>query len=353
LQQKAAEVKAKAAAVNAKIENAKKELDKAKAQVEKAKATLKKATEYWDKMKEKLPDFSKGADLLQQYLPKLPEVASIATAIKAFPAIDSIANASQVVNAFSSSIPNSFENASFNNVFTSDATSSATNTGAVKSGSVSVSASGGGGMGVVNGDSRIGTVNVQKVIVSLPDMSDKNPNEPKKQNNNTVAPQPANIKPVGSKPDSVARKQAIELAIAKNKAEREMKLAAKKLQQQVDNEADRKKVESLRREAEEKMLKKALDDKSKKDGEHKKQISEGTHAILSGLGFIPGAGTIAGVLDTSLYAIEGDWTNAGISALAMIPVFGSIAKIGVKNGKKVLEISEEGLHQLINWIKTN
>jgi ABC-type transporter Mla subunit MlaD len=244
LQQKAAEIKAKAEAVKAKIEKAKQDLDKAK-------AALQKASALWAKMKEKLPDFSKGADLFQQYLPKLPEIASIAAVIKAFPAIDSIVNASQVANAFSSSITNSFANISFNNVFANNSTSSVTQTGAIKAGSASVSASGGGGMGVVNGSSRIGTITVQKVSVSLPDMSDKNPNEPKKQNNNTVAPQPTSIKPVRSKPDSMARKQAIEMAIAKNKAEREIKLAAKKLQQQLDNEADRKKVEEKRKQQEE------------------------------------------------------------------------------------------------------
>jgi ABC-type transporter Mla subunit MlaD len=254
LQQKAAEIKAKVADVKAKIEKAKQDLDKAK-------ATLQKASALWDKMKAKWPDFSKGADLFQQSLPKLPEVASIAAIRKAFPAIDSIANASQIANlpianAFSASITNSFANASSNNVFTNNTTSSITQISAVKAGSASVSASGGGGMGVVNGSSRIGTVTVQKVSVSLPDMSDKNPNEPKKQNNNAVAPQPTSIKPVGSKPDSMARKQSIEMAIAKNKAEREMKLTAQKLQQQIDNEADRKKVESLRWETEEKMLKK-------------------------------------------------------------------------------------------------
>jgi ABC-type transporter Mla subunit MlaD len=175
LQQKAAEIKAKAAAVKAKIEKAKQDLDKAK-------AALQKASAYWDKMKEKLPDFTKGADLFQQYLPKLPQVASLAAVSKAFPAIDSVANANQVANM---PIANLFDN----NVITNDAASSVLKTGAVKSGNVSVSASGGGGMGVVNGDSRIGTVTVQKVSVSLPDMSDKNPNALKKQGNTSITPQ--------------------------------------------------------------------------------------------------------------------------------------------------------------------
>jgi Domain of unknown function (DUF4280) len=156
-----------------------------------AKKDLEKAKAYWNKMKEKLPNFSKGADLLQQSLPNLPEVASIAAISKAFPAMDSIVNASQVANlpianAFSSSITNSFNN----NTITNDSTSSVTQTGAVKGGSVSVSASGGGGMGVVNGNSRIGTVTVQKGSVSLPDMSDEKFNEPKKQLQKPVIQRP-------------------------------------------------------------------------------------------------------------------------------------------------------------------
>lgn len=57
------------------------------------------------------------------------------------------------------------------------------------------------------------------------------------------------------------------------------------------------------------------------------------HTALDGAGFIPVVGAVFDVANGVWYAVEGDWTNAGLSALGAIPGFGDIAsgaKIGVK-----------------------
>lgn len=56
-------------------------------------------------------------------------------------------------------------------------------------------------------------------------------------------------------------------------------------------------------------------------------------------GFIPVLGAAPDGLNALIYAAEGDWTNAGISAVAMVPAFGDGAKLVVKGGKEVVEAS--------------
>jgi len=63
------------------------------------------------------------------------------------------------------------------------------------------------------------------------------------------------------------------------------------------------------------------------------------HGALDIAGFIPVLGAIPDGLNAVIYAAEGDWTNAGISAVAMVPVFGDGAKIGAKAGKEIIEVS--------------
>ena len=62
------------------------------------------------------------------------------------------------------------------------------------------------------------------------------------------------------------------------------------------------------------------------------------HTALDTVGFIPGFGEFFDLANAGLYAIEGDWTNAAISATAMFPIvgdFGKAGRLGAKFGKYV------------------
>ena len=63
------------------------------------------------------------------------------------------------------------------------------------------------------------------------------------------------------------------------------------------------------------------------------------HGALDIAGFIPALGAIPDGINAVIYAVEGDWTNAGISAVAMVPVFGDGAKLAAKGGKELIEVS--------------
>ena len=86
------------------------------------------------------------------------------------------------------------------------------------------------------------------------------------------------------------------------------------------------------------------------------------HAVLDIAGMIPCIGEFADGANAVMYTIQGDFSNAGISAAAMIPVFGNFAtggklaaksieianKLGIKNGKIVtssdaLDLAEQFL----------
>ena len=59
-------------------------------------------------------------------------------------------------------------------------------------------------------------------------------------------------------------------------------------------------------------------------------------------GWIPGIGEAADLINAGLYALEGDWVNAGISALGIIPGLGDAAKVG-RMGKRAKDLAEEWL----------
>ncbi|MCR8851116.1 GH-E family nuclease [Rossellomorea sp. SC111] len=50
------------------------------------------------------------------------------------------------------------------------------------------------------------------------------------------------------------------------------------------------------------------------------------------VGFVPGLGAVAEGVNALIYAVDGDYTNAGLSLLAAIPIYGDGAKIGLKAG---------------------
>ena len=67
-------------------------------------------------------------------------------------------------------------------------------------------------------------------------------------------------------------------------------------------------------------------------------VSNAIHNILDVAGFIPGFGAFSDALNSIVYALEGDWYNAGMSALAVIPGLGDIAK-GIEKASKLFRKS--------------
>ncbi|NDV73507.1 hypothetical protein [Burkholderia cenocepacia] len=68
------------------------------------------------------------------------------------------------------------------------------------------------------------------------------------------------------------------------------------------------------------------------------------HGGLDAAGLIPGLGAVPDLLNAGIYAVEGDYVNAGISAVAAIPVVGDAAlagKYAAKGGKLALKESEK------------
>ncbi|HKR65185.1 MAG TPA: hypothetical protein VJZ00_15750 [Thermoanaerobaculia bacterium] len=57
------------------------------------------------------------------------------------------------------------------------------------------------------------------------------------------------------------------------------------------------------------------------------------HGALDLAGLIPVLGAVPDAINAGVYSIEGDWTNAGLSAAAMVPIFGegvTVSKLGIK-----------------------
>jgi len=69
-------------------------------------------------------------------------------------------------------------------------------------------------------------------------------------------------------------------------------------------------------------------DPDEKEDDDGSILGKVVHGALDGLGFVPGAGAIPDGINAGLYALEGDKTNAAISAAAAIPIVGDIGKGG-------------------------
>lgn len=75
------------------------------------------------------------------------------------------------------------------------------------------------------------------------------------------------------------------------------------------------------------------------------------HGALDLAGFIPALGAIPDGINASIYVLEGDWANAGLSAVAALPAVGDGIKAASMAGKAVikveaktaLKLGEEGL----------
>ena len=70
------------------------------------------------------------------------------------------------------------------------------------------------------------------------------------------------------------------------------------------------------------------------------------HGALDIAGFIPVLGAIPDGINAAIYVAEGDWANAGLSAVAMVPAWGDGVKLGVMAGKTTIKISEKAAIKL-------
>jgi hypothetical protein len=70
------------------------------------------------------------------------------------------------------------------------------------------------------------------------------------------------------------------------------------------------------------------------------------HDALTIAGLILELGAIPDAINAGIYMIQGDWKNAGISAIAMIPVFGGAANAGKLGEKTVLKVSGEAVEKV-------
>lgn len=70
------------------------------------------------------------------------------------------------------------------------------------------------------------------------------------------------------------------------------------------------------------------------------------HGALDIAGFIPVLGAIPDGINAGIYALEGDWANAGLSAVAMVPAWGDGVKLGAIGAKSAIKISEKAAVRL-------
>ena len=69
-------------------------------------------------------------------------------------------------------------------------------------------------------------------------------------------------------------------------------------------------------------------------------VSDIVHGVLDVAGFIPVVGAVADVANAAIYAAEGDWGNAALSAVSAIPVVGDAA--GAAGISAKLAVKEDG-----------
>ena len=94
----------------------------------------------------------------------------------------------------------------------------------------------------------------------------------------------------------------------------------------------------------------AIQPTEKEDGWWKRWGSDWTHGVLDVAGFVPVLGAIPDLINAGVYLTEGDYVQAGISAVAAIPGAGDVVaagNIGVKVGKQVVKkIEKETAEQI-------
>jgi hypothetical protein len=80
----------------------------------------------------------------------------------------------------------------------------------------------------------------------------------------------------------------------------------------------------------------------------RKQLTamEIVHGALDLAGFVPVLGAIPDGINAAIYVVEGDWANAGLSAVAMVPAWGDGVKLGAMAGRSAIRISEKAAIRL-------
>lgn len=75
-------------------------------------------------------------------------------------------------------------------------------------------------------------------------------------------------------------------------------------------------------------------------GLDKDSVLDGIQLALDAAGFVPGFGAIPDLINASISALRGNWTDAGLSLLAAVPLVGDAAA-GVKIAKKGVKIAKD------------
>jgi hypothetical protein len=70
------------------------------------------------------------------------------------------------------------------------------------------------------------------------------------------------------------------------------------------------------------------------------------HGALDVAGLIPVLGAVPDAINAGIYLIEGDWTNAGLSAVAIIPIFGDAATVAKVGTRTVVRVTGEGIQRV-------
>jgi Domain of unknown function (DUF4157) len=70
------------------------------------------------------------------------------------------------------------------------------------------------------------------------------------------------------------------------------------------------------------------------------------HDALTIAGLVPVLGAIPDTINAGLYVIEGDWVNAGISAVAIIPIFGEAASVVKMGEKATVHVTGEAISKI-------
>ena len=70
------------------------------------------------------------------------------------------------------------------------------------------------------------------------------------------------------------------------------------------------------------------------------------HGALDVAGFIPVLGAIPDGINAAIYVVEGDWANAGLSAVAMVPAWGDGVKLGAMGTKTAIKITDKAAIRL-------
>lgn len=70
------------------------------------------------------------------------------------------------------------------------------------------------------------------------------------------------------------------------------------------------------------------------------------HGALDLAGFIPVLGAIPDGINAGIYVVEGDWANAGLSAVAMVPAWGDGVKLVAMGGKSAIRVTTKAAIKL-------